>query len=125
MAMIEHLTDFPGDVVAVRFSGEASRADYEDVFIPAVDAALTKGDKVALYYETAPDFTGYSLGAMGEDAVLGLRHYFQFSRVAIVSDVGWIRNAVTAFRLLCPCPVRLFDVKDASSARLWIGTEQD
>ena len=57
-----------------------------DAARPAVDAALKTHDKAALYYETAPGFTGYSLGAMGEDAVLGFRHYFRFSRVAIVSE---------------------------------------
>lgn len=121
--MIERLANFPDDVVAVRFSGEASKSDYQEFFIPAVDAALKTHDKVALYYETAPDFTGYSLGGMEEDAVLGFRHYFQFSRIAVVSDVHWIRHAVAAFRLLFPCPVRLFDAKDADSARAWVQVE--
>ncbi|HEX7798926.1 MAG TPA: STAS/SEC14 domain-containing protein, partial [Asticcacaulis sp.] len=105
--------------------GETTKADYQDVFIPAVDAALKTHDKVALYYETAPDFTGYSPGAMGEDAVLGFRHYFQFSRVAILSDVGWIRGAVAAFRPLFPCPVRLYRPDEAAAARRWIETGQD
>ena len=122
--MIEQLTDFPDTVVAIRLSGEITRTDYQDVFMPAVDAALKTHDKAALYYETAPGFTGYSLGAMGEDAVLGFRHYFRFSRVAIVSDVGWLRNAVAAFHPLFPCPVRLYHPGEAAAARRWIETGQ-
>jgi len=123
--MIEQLGGFADGVVAVRASREITKADYQEVFIPAVEAALQAQGQIALYYETAPTFTGYSLGAIEEDAVLGLGHMFQFRRAAVVSDVGWIRTSIAAFRPLIPCPVRLYRHTQAALAKQWIESSED
>ena len=123
--MIEQMTGFSDQVVAIRASREVTRTDYETVLVPAVEAALKTHDKIALYYETAPDFTGYSQGAMEEDAMIGFRHMFRFSRAAIVSDVGWIRISVGAFRPLFPCPVKLYRPAEEQAAKHWVESGED
>ena len=95
--MIEKLKGFPANVLAFACRGQVTRRDYDSVLIPAVEAALKGHDKVRLYYETGPDFIGIEAGAVLEDFKVGVEHLGRWERVALVSDVEWIRTAVRAF----------------------------
>ena len=119
--MIEHLKGFPGNVLAFACHGKVSRQDYETVLVPAVEATLKVHEKVRLYYETAADFTGIEAGAVLEDTKVGLEHLGRWERIALVSDVEWIRIAVRAFGFLLPARLRVFEQGEATAARAWIG----
>jgi xylulose-5-phosphate/fructose-6-phosphate phosphoketolase len=43
--------------------------------------------------------------------------------MAVVTDAEWIRLAVTAFRFLVPCDVRIFGTSGASDGRRWIAVD--
>ena len=98
--MIEHLAGFPGNIIAVLCSRRVTRADYDFVLIPAVVEALREHDKVRLYYETGADFAGLDLGAAWEDLKVGMENITRWERVAVVTDVEWIKHAVRIFSFL-------------------------
>jgi SpoIIAA-like len=118
--MIEQLTDFPANVTAFACKGHVTRSDYESVLVPAVEAALKQHDKVRLYYQINSDFAGIDSGAMWEDFKIGMEHLLRWERVAVVTDVDWIRYTVQAFGFLMPGAVRVFPLADAPKARAWI-----
>ena len=118
--MIEQLKGFPANVLAFACREQVTRRDYDSVLIPAVEAALKGHDKVRLYYETGPDFIGIAAGAVLEDFKVGVEHLGRWERVALVSDVEWIRTAVRAFGFLLPGHVRVFHLGEAPAARAWI-----
>lgn len=118
--MIERLGDFPDNVVAFACKGRVTRLDYQTQLTPAVEAALKEHEKVRLYYQIDPDFSGIEPGAMWEDFKVGMGHLLRWERIAIITDVEWIRYAVHAFRFLMPGAVRLFALEDAPKAREWI-----
>lgn len=47
-------------------------------------------------------------------------HLDDFERVAIVTDIGWVRSGVTAFGVFMPCPVRLFHLDELEEAKAWV-----
>src|SRR5271169_2520152 len=55
-----------------------------------------------------------------EDLKLGIEHLSRWERVAVVTDVAWIRHAVGAFQFLMPGEVRVFTTGQTSEARKWI-----
>lgn len=118
--MIELLSDLPDTIVGIAASGYISTVDYETVLVPAVEAALRKRDKVRLLYVLSSDFTGFTPGAMWEDAKLGMSHFSAWEKIAVVTDVTWVANAVSVFRVVMPCPVQVFDIKDRAKAEAWI-----
>ena len=120
MTMIEPLAGFPDNVVAVVGKGRVTKADYDTVLVPAVVEALGRHRKVRLYYEIAGDFSGIDAEAMWEDFKIGMEHLLRWERVAVVSDVGWIRQAVRLWRFLMPAPLRDFSTSEAAQARKWI-----
>jgi SpoIIAA-like len=118
--MIERLTDFPKNVLAFACHGRVTRQDYDTVLVPAVRAALESRDKVRIYYETAENFAGIEPGAVWEDFKIGMEHLARWERMAVVTDVEWIKHTIRFFSFLMPGELRIFSRADAAKARDWI-----
>ena len=118
--MIEVLSGFPGDVAAFACHGRVTRQDYETVLIPTVEQTLAKHRKIRIYYETAADFAGIAPGAAWEDLKLGVEHLSRWERMALVTDVEWIRHTMQAFGFVMPGTIRVFPSAEAAEARAWV-----
>ena len=117
--MVEILAPFPDNVLAFAAKGRVTRKDYE-VIDSVLEQALRRPGKVRCYYELGPDFAGMDSGALWEDFKIGMGHLTRWERVAVVTDVDWIRHSINLFRFLVPGDFRVFPTSHASEARLWI-----
>jgi hypothetical protein len=122
--MMELLRGFPEGVVAVVANGRLTRKDYDEILVPAVEAAFRGREKARCYYEIGRKFSGMDAGAVWEDFRVGIRHLSGWERVAVVTDIDWIRLAINAFRFLVPGEIRIFPVNEAAEARRWIAAER-
>ena len=118
--MIENIEGFPDNVIALVAKGQVTKKDYEQVLIPRVESALKRHAKVRFYYELGPQFSGFDAGAMWEDLKVGVEHLSAWERMAIVTDVNWIKHMVNAFRFIMPGQLRVFATAQAAEARTWI-----
>ena len=118
--MLELAQGFPDSVVAVIAKGQVTREDYRRILIPKVEDTFKRHDKARLYYELGAQFSGIDAGAAWEDLKLGIKDLTRWDRLAVVTDVEWIRNTVSAFRFLIPSEVRVFPTARTSEARTWI-----
>jgi hypothetical protein len=55
-----------------------------------------------------------------EDAKIGFKHLASWEKVAVVTDVDWIRAATKLFGMLLPGHVRLFSHREIDAARQWV-----
>lgn len=118
--MIEAITDLPDNVLGFAAKGTVTADDYESVIMPAVDAMFSRREKVRFLYLLGEGFTGFGLGAMWDDTKLGLKHLRGWERMAVVSDVEWVRAAVRVFGLAMPGHVRVFHNDEIAEATRWI-----
>lgn len=118
--MIEQLSGFPGNVLAFVAHGQVTKEDYESVIIPTAEKAMRHYGKVRLYYESGKDFAGIEPAAMWDDFKVGMGHLAQWERVAVVTDLEWIKLTVAAFRFLLPGRVSAYPTSEAEAARSWI-----
>lgn len=118
--MIKVMTGLPEETLGFNISGSVTGGDYDYVLTPAIDNALEKFDRIKLLAQVGPEFKGYSLDAMWDDTKLGLRHWSGFERVAIVTDVGWMKTGVKAMAFMMPCPVQLFAIGELDDAKRWL-----
>ena len=116
----EVLDGFPDDVVAVSAKGRIDHDAYAKELHPMVDALVADDGKVRLYYELGPEFEGFTAGAAWEDTKLGLSHWSDFERVAVVTDVGWVKKGVNLFAPLMRGRVRVFGMTDREAAKTWV-----
>lgn len=118
--MMTLLGNFPDHVIALRADGQVSRDDYESVLIAAVENALARHDKLNVYYEIGLHFTGMDIGAMFEDLRIGVSRILHWRKIALVTDVEWMKNAVHLFGFMMPADVRVFASSEAEAAKRWI-----
>ena len=121
--MIERLSGFSDDVLAFVCKGHVTKADYDSVLVPAVDKALEQHDKLNLYYETAADFSGIDPGAVWADTRVGLAHFTRWRRIAVVTDIDWIKHTMQFFSFMLPAEMKIFPLAQAAEAREWIAAD--
>jgi hypothetical protein len=117
--VLKLIEGLPPDVLGIDASGKVSHEDYRKVLIPAAEARMARGP-VRMLYVAGPQFTGYELEALWEDAAFGFKHWQQFTRIAVVTDTTWLRAAVTMFRPLFPSEIRLFKFPELAAAKEWV-----
>jgi len=118
--MIKALPEFPDNVVAFVCTGRVSRQDYETVIIPVVEQALKDHAKVRLYYEIGAEFEEVEPAAIWEDFKIGMQHVTRWERIAVVTDVAWIKHSIQMFGFIMPGELSVFSRSDAAKARAWI-----
>jgi SpoIIAA-like len=118
--MIEKIPDLPDNVIGFTAKGTITANDYEFIIIPAVEELFSRQKKVRFLYHLGDDLTGFEAVAMWDDTKLGLKHIQGWERLAIVSDIEWIRAAVKIFGLVIPGHVRVFHNKELDEAKQWV-----
>jgi hypothetical protein len=114
--MLEVIEGLPDNVVGIVAKGRVTKKDVADVLMPTVGKALEWHHRLRLYYEIRTRYPG----AAWEEVNLGAGQAVPWERVAIVSDVAWIRHAVTALRLIIPSEVRVFVDSQIPESLAWI-----
>jgi len=118
--MIEKIPDLPNNILGFTAKGTITAIDYETVIIPAVEELFSREGKVRFLYHLGEDFKGFEAAAMWDDMKLGLKHLAGWERIAIVSDIEWIRAAIKIFGLVIPGHVRMFHNNELADATRWI-----
>ena len=118
--MIKLIPGLPDNVLGFEASGSVTAEDYESVLIPAVEKKLTEQKKIRLLYYLGSDFSDFEFGAMWDDAKIGLQHLTAWERIAVVTDIDWIRGAVKIFGFAMPGKVCVFENNDLEKAKEWL-----
>ena len=118
--MLERIQGLPDNVLGFEARGEVTGADYESVLIPAVEEMLTRQKSIRFMYHLGKEFEGFDAKAVWDDARVGLQHLTVWERVAVVTDVGWLRAAVKAFAFVMPGQVKVFGNSELETARRWL-----
>lgn len=117
--MFERITPAPDNVLAIKAIGQITDEDYKTFLIPEVEDQIKTHGKVRLVYVIGPEFEGYDVKAALDDAFLGLHHWKDFERIAVVTDRDWISKAMRIFMPLLPAKKKLFGIDQINDALKW------
>lgn len=118
--MIEVISGLPDHVIGIEAKGKVTSSDYESVIIPLVENKLKSHKKINFLYCLGNEFSGMEAEAMWEDAKVGFRNLSAWNKIAVVSNVDWIRWAVKMFAIVIPGHVKVFENDQLSEARVWV-----
>jgi len=118
--MLLPIRELPDNVLGFEGRGEVTGTEYETVLMPAVEKMLCRCGSVRFLYHLGNEFTGFDARAMWDDARVGLQHINAWERVAVVTDVRWIRIAIKLFGGIIPGHVRIFGNNEFVEARQWV-----
>ena len=107
------------DMVEIELDGAIDRAAFDRI-AGQLEHAIARHGRLRLL-EVVRSFGGIDPGTLFQDIKFSLRHRNAFSRVAVVTDVGWIRSlARVAGAALTSAEVDLFPLAEIERARAWL-----
>jgi len=115
--MIKELADLPPGVIGFEVGGTIHTDDYRDVVLPAVQRAAAAGE--IRFVIVIPEFHGMTGGAVWEDVKVGFEHYRAWKRIAVVTDIDWMRNVTGLFGWMTPGQVKVFPLAQRDEAIAW------
>lgn len=118
--MLKPMTGLGDGVLGFEAHDKVRGADYEEVMIPAVEAALAGGGKIRMLYVLGEAFDGFTADAAWEDTKIGMHHASSFERIAVVTDRALYRDGVNLFGRAMKAEVETFPTSGIDRAREWI-----
>lgn len=117
---VKMIEGMPSDVVAYEIIGTLTSRDYDGVLTPLIDEKLKIHDKLKVMVVFGDAFDGATAPAMWDDARLGFRHITGFSKIALVTDLNWLRQSARFFGPLVPAQMHVFGLGEMDDAKAWI-----
>jgi hypothetical protein len=115
--MIKELNDLPPGVTGFEISGTVHADDYRDVVLAAVQRAYSSdGFRFVI---VIPEFRGMTGGALWQDLKVGIEHLHAWKRVAVVTDIDWIRHGTELFGWMTPGEIKVFPLAQQGEAIAW------
>jgi stage II sporulation SpoAA-like protein len=115
--MMQELSDLPAGVIGFEASGKIQAEDYRDVVLPALEAAAAAGE--VRFVIVMRDFDGMSGGAVWQDLKVGFEHLRKWKRIALVTDIAWMRDLTSLFGWMTPGEVKTFLLAQQDEAIAW------
>ena len=115
--MIKELSDMPSGVIGFEASGKMRAEDYRDVVLPALERAAAAGE--VRFVIVMPDFDGMSGGALWQDLKVGVEHFRAWKRIALVTDIEWMKHMTSLFGWMTPGEVKTFPLAQRDAAVEW------
>jgi hypothetical protein len=116
--VIEELADLPTGIIGFEASGKLAAGDFRDVILPALERATESGDvRFLIVYR---QFEGMSGGAVWEDLKIGVEHLRAWKRIALVTDIEWMRHLTDLFGWMTPGQLKVFPLAERDDAVTWL-----
>jgi SpoIIAA-like len=90
--MLTQLPRLPRGTVACSDTGKVTAGDCGTVRVPVIEAAVKKRKKIRLLCHLGAHFSGFSAGAIREDARVCFSHIGARRKIAVVTDADWLRS---------------------------------
>ena len=117
--MFKFIEGLPQDVLGIEATGKVTHEDYQHTLIPRAEAMITKGP-IKMLYVIGKEFTGFELEALWDDSIFGIRHWHDFTHIALVTDHAWMRATASMFKPFFHGEVQLFELSELTAAKDWI-----
>ena len=118
--MIEVIHGMPAYVTAFRATGTVTREDYHKTINPLVKSVVKAFNEVNYMLVLNTALRNYTTGAWIEDALLGVRYFTKWKKLAIVTEKNGIKRFTDIFGKLIPPQTKGFKMEDLSIAKQWI-----
>jgi len=118
--MIEVIHGLPAYVTAFRATGIVTRDDYTKIINPRVKTVADTFGKINYMLVLNTALKNYTAGAWIEDALLGLRHFTKWKKLAIVTEKDEIKKFTDIFGKMIPPETKGFKMQDIVIAKQWI-----
>ena len=121
--MIEVINGLPAYVAGFRATGKVTSEDYQKTIYHLVGSIAKAFKKINYLLLIETPLSNYSAGAWVDDALLGLKYFTKWNKLAIVSKSDGIKKFTDVFGKLIPGETKGFKIEDLPVAKEWISKQ--
>ena len=118
--MITKITGLPNYVVGFEASGEVTKADYDNVIIPAVNEVTERTGELYYLFVIRTGLNHFTAGAFWDDLKVGVQHIKQWKKMAIVSESKGIEKFTDLVSYVVPGKAKGFHLDELEEAKRWV-----
>lgn len=118
--MIEIIHGLPSNVAAFNATGKVTEDDYINTIDPLVAKIEKEFGRINYLLVIHTSLKNYSIGAWIKDALLGLKYFMKWNRIAIVAEKKSIKDFTNFFGNLIPAKTKGFLMEDIDAAKQWV-----
>lgn len=118
--MLQFIKDLPDDVVGIHATGEVTKEDYDKVLIPRIDDLAKKQGKIKYLLVLETDVSNFSAAAWWDDLKIGLKHFTEWNKIAVVTDQKGVEWFTDVFKYFIPGKSKGFPLNELDEAVRWI-----
>lgn len=120
--MIVELKESEGNTIGFRLTGKLTHEDYE-FMVPQLEKLMEKEGKVNALM-LLEDFDGWEMRAAWDDLSMGVKHFNDFERIALVGHEDWEEWMATLAKPFTTSQIRYFDAAKLDEAWSWVRGEK-
>lgn len=115
--MLHVIEGLPPDILGISASGTVAPKEYQEILIPAVEQAASHPRAQKLLFVAGPSFKGFAARTAWS---YSLPHAGVFSRIALVTNLAWLRAAAAVCAPVLSGDMAMFAPADLPAALHWL-----
>jgi len=119
MNMLRLIPDLPPHVAGLHAFSEVSETEYEDALIRIISEQLSRNHKINFVLILETNIKNFVSGAWCGNTKIGLKYFFDWGRVALVTDQKGILGYSDLFKYIIPGKFKYFPLDDLADGIKW------
>jgi hypothetical protein len=118
--MLQLINNLPPHVVGVHAFADVTEAEYTNTLIPLFDKLLQKSKRINFILVLETKIKNFAPGMWCGNIQLGLKYFFKWRKVAVVSDQKGMLGYSDLFKYFIPGKFRSFPLDQLDLAVQWV-----
>jgi hypothetical protein len=118
--MLKIINDLPPPVIGIHAFQEVTDAEYEDMLVPLLKEQVKRHKRINFVLVLETDIKNFASGAWCGSVKIGLKYFFKWKKVAIVTDQKGIGGYSDLFKYIIPGKFCTYQLNDLDKALRWV-----
>jgi hypothetical protein len=118
--MLQTINDLPPHVAGTHAFADVTEKEYESVLTPMLAGQLETNKKINFILVLETDIKNFASGAWCGNIKIGLKYFFKWKRVAIVTDQKGVLGYSDLFKYIIPGKFKKFPLDQLDTAIRWV-----
>ena len=106
----------------INLSQPITHSDYETVLAPVLSDIRKQHPQVNICVIFADDFAGFELHALIDDAMIGIKYWQYWHKIALIAEPKWLHAITAGIAAINPITIESFSTM--LKAELWFNEEE-
>lgn len=121
--MLQLINDLPSHVVGIHAFADVTEKEYVNTLIPLLDNLVKKSRKINFILVLETDITNFAPGKWCGNVKIGLKYFFKWNKLAIVTDQSGACGYSDLFKYLIPGKFKSFPLDQIEKAVRWVSVK--